>query len=255
MPNTVFIAPVLALIGVLIVVLIVVLPIAVLGVVSDVFAMHFFATSKIPTQFSPLLIRTKVLLAATKLPSDLMVESPTMSNTATSAPISFDSQVLNSTATSKSTPYAGSVNAQSKQSKYYSSFKDKETDGLIANARVHFEKLASKGDIVIEDEGDTCAMDLVLRREAMAFTKTGQRSPTSCDTAMRGELAMLLVAGHETTAITLGWGLKTLAHNQVEQSKLRRSLEDAFSSVPPGSTPSASDILSTSIPYLDGALE
>lgn len=61
--------------------------------------------------------------------------------------------------------------------------------------------------------------------------------------------------GHETTAITLGWGFKTLADNQVEQSNLRRSLQDVFSSVPLGSVPSAFDILSTSIPYLDGALE
>ncbi|KAF4820912.1 Cytochrome P450 monooxygenase TRI13 [Colletotrichum siamense] len=144
---------------------------------------------------------------------------------------------------------------QSKQYKYYSSFKDKEIDGLIVRARLRFEKLTSQGDIVIEDEGDTCAMDLVLRREAIAFAKTGQRSPASSDTTMRDELAMLLVAGHETTAITLGWGLKSLADNQVEQSKLRRCLQDAFSPVPVGSVPSASDILSTSIPYLDGTLE
>ncbi|KAJ0338621.1 hypothetical protein KNSL1_012347 [Colletotrichum chrysophilum] len=83
---------------------------------------------------------------------------------------------------------------QSKQYKYYSSFKDKEIDRLIVRARLRFEKLTSQGDIVIEDEGDTCAMDLVLRREAIAFAKTGQRSPASSDTAMRDELAMLLVA-------------------------------------------------------------
>ncbi|KAF9870960.1 cytochrome p450 [Colletotrichum karsti] len=144
---------------------------------------------------------------------------------------------------------------QSKRYRYYSNFKDKEIDGLITNARLRFEKLTTEGDIIIKDEGDTCAMDLVLRREAIAFAKTGQRSPASTDTAMRDELGMLLVAGHETTAITLGWGLKTLADNQVEQSKLRQTLKNVFMGLPNHTSPSALEILSSSIPYLDGALE
>ncbi|RYP91561.1 hypothetical protein DL770_002341 [Monosporascus sp. CRB-9-2] len=52
---------------------------------------------------------------------------------------------------------------------------------------------------------------------------------------MRDELAMLLVAA--------------------EQTKLRQILRDTFASLPAGSVPSASEILSTSIPYLDGALK
>jgi cytochrome P450 len=144
---------------------------------------------------------------------------------------------------------------QARQYKYYSAFKDREIDGLVRNARRRFEKLAAAGDIVVEDGGDTCAMDLVLRREAIAFAKTGKRSPASDDRAMRDELAMLLVAGHETTAITLGWGLKLLADNQSGQTKLRQALQSAFSSLPAGSVPSASEIISTNIPYLDGTLE
>ena len=145
---------------------------------------------------------------------------------------------------------------QFRQYKHYSAFKDREIDSLIQNARIRFEKLAAEGDIVVEEGGDTCAMDLVLRREAIAFAKTGTRSPAADDAAMRDELAMLLVAGHETTAITLGWGVKLLADNPVQQTKLRQVLRDAFSSLhAAGSVPSAAEILSTSIPYLDGALE
>ncbi|RYP27386.1 hypothetical protein DL767_007705 [Monosporascus sp. MG133] len=145
---------------------------------------------------------------------------------------------------------------KSSQYKYYNAFKDREIDYLIASARLRFEKLATESDdVVVEDGADTCAMDLVLRREALTFAKTGQRSPASSDSAMRDELAMLLVAGHETTAITLGWGLKLLADNQAEQTKLRQILRDTFASLPAGSVPSASQILSTSIPYLDGVLE
>ncbi|RYP64889.1 hypothetical protein DL769_006497 [Monosporascus sp. CRB-8-3] len=52
---------------------------------------------------------------------------------------------------------------------------------------------------------------------------------------MRNELAMLLVAA--------------------ERTKLRQILRDTFASLPASSVPSVSEILSTSIPYLDGVLE
>lgn len=60
-----------------------------------------------------------------------------------------------------------------------------------------------------------------------------------------------MIQGHETTATTLAWGVKQLAGNQNVQSELRSALQVAFKS----KTPSALDILNTSIPYLDGALE
>ncbi|KAB5578101.1 cytochrome P450 [Coniochaeta sp. 2T2.1] len=144
---------------------------------------------------------------------------------------------------------------QSKEYRYYNSFKDAEIDRLVADAKTRFESLAMQGDKVAEDSHDTCAMDLVLRREAFVFAKTGKRSPATSRTAMRDELAMLLVAGHDTTAITLGWGLKSLSTNQDQQHELRRRLRAAFPSLAAGCVPSVSEILSSHIPYLDGTLE
>lgn len=61
--------------------------------------------------------------------------------------------------------------------------------------------------------------------------------------------------GHETTATTLGWAVKLLSQNLEPQSTLRKILQSAFPNSTSRSPPSASEILSNNIPYLDGFLE
>lgn len=77
--------------------------------------------------------------------------------------------------------------------KYYDAFKDREIMGLVHKSRERFAKLSSltEGD---GSEFDTCAMDLVLRREAITARKIGAPLSTGADLEMRDELAMLLVA-------------------------------------------------------------
>ena len=77
--------------------------------------------------------------------------------------------------------------------KYYDAFKDREIMGLVHKSRERFAKLSSLTDEETS-EFDTCAMDLVLRREAITARKIGTPLSTAGDLEMRDELAMLLVA-------------------------------------------------------------
>ena len=98
-----------------------------------------------------------------------------------------------------------------------------------------------------QGRGATCAMEQVLFREAAALEKGGPTDATS-DQAMVDELFTWLVAGHETTATTLSWGLKYFSENRDVQTKLRAVIIDAIG----GSTLENPDqILGVDIPYLE----
>ncbi|KAK4189323.1 cytochrome P450 3A24 [Podospora australis] len=86
------------------------------------------------------------------------------------------------------------------------------------------------------DEIDTCAMDLIRQK----------------DTAILQEPFTFLVAGYDSISNTLAFFFKFMEAHPFVQSELRSALKTAF----PGSElPSAQEILSADIPYLDGALE
>ncbi|KAJ5595530.1 cytochrome P450 oxidoreductase [Penicillium hispanicum] len=122
---------------------------------------------------------------------------------------------------------------------------------LIKDARERFSNLS---DAEMAGRADTCAMDLVLRRELSASQKAnvlaGVKPPMPEE--IHDELFMFLIAGHETTATTLAWATKFLANNPAVQIKLRHALQSAF---PDTTQPSAHEILTTEIPYLDATLE
>jgi len=105
-------------------------------------------------------------------------------------------------------------------------------------------------------EHDTCAMDLVLRREIMMARKTGTpvRDPTN-DLAMLDELWLMLLAGHDSTANTLSWFVKYMALHRDTQAQLRRALTSAFGSRPSQKLPTAAAILAADIPFLDAVME
>ncbi|KAL1836436.1 hypothetical protein VTJ49DRAFT_5157 [Mycothermus thermophilus] len=141
------------------------------------------------------------------------------------------------------------------QFRYYKVARDREIGRLVAEARKQVEKEVRDDVAAVGGGSDTCLLDLVLGRPVVGHEKTENHSSALSDRAVRDSLALLLAAAHETTAITLAWAVKILTNNQAEQSLLREALRAAFSSVPSTSTPSVTDILTSSIPYLDATLE
>ncbi|TKA50190.1 hypothetical protein B0A49_12712 [Cryomyces minteri] len=94
-----------------------------------------------------------------------------------------------------------------------------------------------------------------LRRE-LATAKKEERSPQYNTRASRDEIFGILIAGHETTATTITWGLKFLTDCQDVQQKLRRSLREAMlGPASRGANPSVEEIVQCSIPYLDATIE
>jgi cytochrome P450 len=66
----------------------------------------------------------------------------------------------------------------------------------------------------------------------------------------------LVIAGHDTTATTALWGLKLLTDNPSAQTRLRKALHAAYpDALSQDRAPSAQEIISTPIPYMDATLE
>ncbi|KAK4649710.1 uncharacterized protein QC761_121440 [Podospora bellae-mahoneyi] len=107
-------------------------------------------------------------------------------------------------------------------------------------------------DSLGKDSIDTCAMDLVLRKQALQAKKAGvEPSDPTKDIAMLDELFVLLIGGHDSTANTLAWFIKFMETFPQAQTELRAALSSAFG---PG-IPTLSQILEADIPYLDAACE
>ena len=99
------------------------------------------------------------------------------------------------------------------------------------------------------------AIDVVVEKEIEMAKQEGR--PVAHNTQdIRDELFGILVAGHDTTAMTVSWGLKFLTENQRVQQHLRTVLEGEFQRAEQeGDNPSAVKIAATSIPYLDAVIE
>ncbi|KAK4500928.1 hypothetical protein PRZ48_009120 [Zasmidium cellare] len=90
------------------------------------------------------------------------------------------------------------------------------------------------------------AADLILSRAL----KTGTADVAS--PVVRDELFGFLVAGHDTTATTLAWGVKYLSDHPAVLDKLRRRMRKAW---PYTKVPTAEDLVRTSVPYLEAVVE
>ncbi|KAH6617371.1 cytochrome P450 [Chaetomium tenue] len=103
-----------------------------------------------------------------------------------------------------------------------------------------------------DDAADTCAMDLVLRRQVLQARRAGvpPSDPTK-DENMLDEMFVLLVGGHDSTANTLSWFLRYMESHPAVQTTLRTTLRTFFPTPPT----SATTILTTDIPYLDATCE
>jgi cytochrome P450 len=65
-----------------------------------------------------------------------------------------------------------------------------------------------------------------------------------------------VVAGHDTSSTTMLWGLKFLSDNQLAQDRLRAALHQAhWAAAAEGRIPTAHEITSTHIPYLNAVIE
>ncbi|KAI0483413.1 cytochrome P450 [Xylaria cf. heliscus] len=100
-----------------------------------------------------------------------------------------------------------------------------------------------------------CAMDNMILRE-LALAKREGRNPDIHSPRLRDELFLYILGGHDTTATTLAWTVKTLADVPGPQQTLRRHLQTIF--VEAALTmrqPTTREILTVSAPYLDAFLE
>ncbi|ORY67353.1 cytochrome P450 [Pseudomassariella vexata] len=131
----------------------------------------------------------------------------------------------------------------------FDGIKNQQIERIIRSSINKFQGAIESG----VETPDSCAMDLVLRREVQAAHKAGIPLPDLAkDTELRDELFLLLWAGHDTTSNTLLWWMKYMSRSQKAQSNLRAALREAF---PGHELPTVNEILESDIPYLDGSIE
>ncbi|ORY09598.1 cytochrome P450, partial [Clohesyomyces aquaticus] len=111
----------------------------------------------------------------------------------------------------------------------------------------------ARENVIREEKSSTpCALDHVLRQDATCTSRSGAASSNE---ALRDELLELLITGHETTASSISWAIKYLTDHQSIQKSLRASLYAAFPGTSPANLPSANDLASTALHYLDAVIE
>lgn len=99
------------------------------------------------------------------------------------------------------------------------------------------------------------AIDLIVQRE-IVMAKKQNRKPDLYSPTMDDEVFGFLIAGYDTTATTVKWGVKFLSRYPAVQTKLRNELHAAFAtSLAQGGRPSMEDILQNRPVYLDAVIE
>ncbi|GKT65195.1 cytochrome P450 [Colletotrichum tofieldiae] len=99
------------------------------------------------------------------------------------------------------------------------------------------------------------ALHSVLLREKDVAAKDG-RQPDYYKRSIFDEFFGFMMAGHDTTATALAWGVKYLTDNPVSQTRLRDALRTGL---PQAATekrlPTYQELIKTHIPYLDAVVE
>ncbi|KAF1944332.1 cytochrome P450 [Clathrospora elynae] len=105
------------------------------------------------------------------------------------------------------------------------------------------------------DESPRSALHSVLLREKDVAKKNG-RQPEYHSRAIADEFFGFMMAGHDTAATTVAWGVKYLTDNAPAQDRLRNDLQAAFPEALKGKCePTYAELAKTSIPYLDAVVE
>ncbi|KAI1345362.1 cytochrome P450 [Xylaria sp. FL0043] len=132
--------------------------------------------------------------------------------------------------------------------------KDRVIHGEISRAAERLTSLSSDQS-KLESQTIHSAMDSMILRE-VALAKREGRKPDVHSARLRDELFLYILGGHDTTATTLAWTVKTLADAPETQQTLRRHLQiifaDAFLAK---RQPNTREILTASAPYVDAFLE
>ncbi|KAK8051432.1 cytochrome P450 [Apiospora rasikravindrae] len=135
----------------------------------------------------------------------------------------------------------------------FDDLKNRQIQRIMKNSIARFQDALASG----VEAPDSCAMDLVLRREVQDAHKAGKPlRDVTADVDLCDEIFLLLWAGHDTTSNTLSWWVKYMSRYQGAQAKLRASLEAAFPTpLQNDQLPTVEEILDADIPYLDAAME
>jgi len=143
------------------------------------------------------------------------------------------------------------------------SLKDRVIEDLIKQA---IDKFSTKTDVQWEDQSNVrrymkSATDMVIARELQSARKEG-RAPEPLSRIIQDELFSFLLAGNEVYTF-VSWTLKFLTAHQDVQTRLRQELIDQLSqpsdekgaAAGAGAVPSASEIGTARLPYLDAVME
>lgn len=99
------------------------------------------------------------------------------------------------------------------------------------------------------------ALQSVLSRERDLAAKEG-RQPNYRSRAIADEFLGFMMAGHDTTATTVAWGVKLLTDHDSAQDRLRSELHCAFpNALEEKRAPTYVELTAVSIPYLDAVVE
>ncbi|KAK4244581.1 cytochrome P450 [Corynascus novoguineensis] len=111
---------------------------------------------------------------------------------------------------------------------------------------------------IIEQNASTpprTALHSVLLRERDVAAKEG-RQPAYRKRAIADEFFGFMLAGHDTSATTVAWGVKFLADHPAAQDRLRADLRAAFpDAVAARRAPTYQELSRTHVPYLDAVVE
>ncbi|KAL2270536.1 hypothetical protein VTJ83DRAFT_2720 [Remersonia thermophila] len=106
-----------------------------------------------------------------------------------------------------------------------------------------------------EKQEPRIALHSVLLRERDMAAKEG-RAPRYTDRRIADEFFGFMLAGHDTSATTVAWGVKFLADHPHVQERLRADLRAAFpEAAAEGRAPSYAELSRAHVPYLDAVVE
>ncbi|KAK8007224.1 hypothetical protein PG989_001214 [Apiospora arundinis] len=98
------------------------------------------------------------------------------------------------------------------------------------------------------------ALHSVLKREKEVADKEGRHDYYK--RAIADEFFGFMMAGHDTSATAIAWGVKFLTNNQDKQDRLRAELRAGYAAAArENRTPTYDELVKTQIPYLDAAVE
>jgi len=117
--------------------------------------------------------------------------------------------------------------------------------------------MSEKPNSDLESQSRTALHSVLLRERSLATKES--RAPAYHSRAIADEFFGFMLAGHDTSATTLAWGVKLLSDNPRVQDKLRTALRSALpSAVSEKRAPTYVELVSLHaglLPYLDAVVE